>query len=1707
MKTNLGTVDLGELSARRVPAYQANIPQILEKRRRGVAFPWYVKKLFASPKTSGDIKKEWLQLEPSTFRELKKRGYISKKISWHDFQTDPKVHDEVAYGYLEHLYKTHGIRNLEDAALWSWKPGWYGKYKHNIENIPDNIYRTFRLPNGRIQKKKAKEVMRQRRAAIYSFLEEFARKTASPSGYIQEEHPTTLQKLRYIGTEAQRMLGIKEYPRISGKTSPITTAIGSAGRAFTGGATPPTAEDILAEKQHPIAAGIGTIAGGMTPYLLTAPLFPANLAGLLGSFATVGTTQGLLRQAGQEKTPLQKTLGAGIEGLQSASFALPFYYANYIRFVQRPILSALARAGVKGAAVSTLSKLYGANLKRALEQGGMITALSLIAETPSLAKTALGRGIIKQANRIAKESGLPEGQYYIDANRLDRLSERAKLSKLLRTFIRLVRTKGRKSQAGGTAGTTPPEALPKPEQPPPEAGKQPKAGGMLHPKAQEYLRKKNLTIVNREPPVRMTKDMTVKDVHGNKVILPAGEEYTPYKLSNNQTLLVDGKELIVDKSQLENVEKQNIKLGQSREILLTGGQPIAGGLTPERREKGQPEIPLSALKMELLDRGFTEKQLERAKLETIWRLVQEQLNPDEVSILPDGGLKIIGKAKKQPKQAPEAPKLEIPTKEAYPAETIAQGEEMTPKTPLPEVDDAMIEEMMKDIDDEVNERKGELKEYLKGKLKPELKKQGEYSNLRHLKWLFAKEGERGYTPDELAGELRDLGFQVEDDKDVLDLIEGYFADEIDQKAAKFAAQYEKKIQNIKKREARKIITPKRSRKLQEELRMKQLRIIASQLTKLAKVAPHLITPKQQAYIHILKEKRLLTDAQYRRLAKIFTSKRTTKYRTPTGRIKKNFMTKEEAQRFIQGEKSVIKRRGRLILPKRGTEIAPEDVATKEKNEQIEDLAKKAKLPIHDPETITGLAGYNFDYLTQQQQDEVIKILQELLKNPRVGDRMRQLMQRDIGEPQNPEIKKEYDKLLEREARIRQSGFDRGNRRIAAGETTSSPLRQQLYLSIKQRLEDVRFPFMDFEIRTGIPFWTKFFRRIISEADKKAQENRKVMNMLLDGITELPNTVQQKKIADYLQSKYEKKEPPKLSDSEKKYAENVRRVLDYFKGLVRKARFYDWLESKLAGENNGLGYTDIPDVDQATLEEGYQIWKTQGDDAVEKWLSTQTFGTIEEGYIPRAVLGGRLNIPQKNIGRFTRRMLRPRSSKMDFSNISLHRRVLSYINSMLNLKYLHKPLSELDKVLTALDKGGHLPTQTAKAFRSWANIVSGYPRDNSALNKLLKAATRQFFRTITVNPKLWFRNVFQRKVTPPLKKPVITSKTARPLSPELEEYFVIHVSQLEPMKYEFLYFTNASDIKIPAIKQYNQLAEKVGTLYTLSDLSNRRSVFSLTYDYINKLVDCYKEGKISLQTLLDNSGYNIMELPEKKEFLRLLDKNPEELAKFVAKWNSDNSQWMYKLAERSFDEISSTNSVLYNLFVWTRGLAQLTGRLVYILASKHSTLRERKTAVITLVGLMLAFEVARRLLNKLLGRAVETGYEGYNFVRSLFWNVGGAMISQANEFVKTFSDLLYAYFYGDQKEKKQALRKALREMDSLGRSFLPFSTIVLGMLEAVTDTEFISPLYNIFYKKPKHVDRSLIQKIQHFFLRSTRLDEHKKAGQINLGNIDLNTLKF
>jgi GH24 family phage-related lysozyme (muramidase) len=352
------------------------------------------------------------------------------------------------------------------------------------------------------------------------------------------------------------------------------------------------------------------------------------------------------------------------------------------------------------------------------------------------------------------------------------------------------------------------------------------------------------------------------------------------------------------------------------------GQPMAGGKEVKPIRSGKKVLKEAKKEPQWkVGEKFIKPRLKKAAIGRVGKEIKIQETPSSISkedLTPEVMNKLFitekqiatkrvleGKSIKQTaKELSETPE-DVIKEEGYLAERIPKLKlelEETKRT----AEEKMVQEFEAEMAAETDETKKALKGYLAGKLKPELASQGEYADLKHLKWLFAKEGMPAVTPDEMVGELQDMGFQVDTDEDVRGIINSYFGEEIWDKAQRAVAGAEKKATDKLKASANK--TPSERKKIADEMRLGKLKVIAEQLTKLADIAPKLITQKQIAYIHILKDKQFLTDQQYARLKKVFTGKTSLRVTTPTGQLKKKPMMQEEGRELAKGISLIVPRK-------------------------------------------------------------------------------------------------------------------------------------------------------------------------------------------------------------------------------------------------------------------------------------------------------------------------------------------------------------------------------------------------------------------------------------------------------------------------------------------------------------------------------------------------------------------------------------------------------------------------------------------------------------------------------------------------------------------------------------------------------------------------------------------------------------------------------
>ncbi len=889
-------------------------------------------------------------------------------------------------------------------------------------------------------------------------------------------------------------------------------------------------------------------------------------------------------------------------------------------------------------------------------------------------------------------------------------------------------------------------------------------------------------------------------------------------------------------------------------------------------------------------------------------------------------------------------------------------------------------------------------------------------------------------------------------------------------------------------------------------------------------AENMATQAQETLARMIAQRTGLSENQLRRLIKIFTGRTSLATpRTPEEAqkwAKKGIvpMSREEASDLIDALKGFTRGEKKVVIPRKyalqvGVKAQLGTVARVRIGVKTSDMGFKDIDTYLEIKNIGKKRKITTENMTEDEGRGFIKELTEL-KALSKGERIEALFgpRATLKNKKFADIHKE---IKDNMARSRGAGFDRGGRRIEKGQEWHTPLFQSLEIKGLMAFKDVRLTLGQLEVQSGVPLYAQGYQPLSKASRLHSEEFATIKAELIRDLKSPLTLKEQGNIERYFDHKFRAVTLPKVSALETTAINNIERTLLKYRDFVRQYRYHQWLESKYKGVNQGQGLTDIKDVTQETLEEGAQIYETQGPEALEEWLKAQNFGTIDIGYVPRAFLRGRVRIPYYKIGSFSHKMLKTRDTQVDFSNIPLMARINKYFKNILNLKHMEQPVKKFDELLSAVGKE-NVPLQTSDLLSSWVDALKGQRTMSEPLDTVVRNVfTRQFYRVITLNPFLWWRNLWQRGITPPHKAPIrsivinlqtfkgvdlrapfssveIAKLKGKLLSPKELAYFEREVGQFEDLMKRYLQFLGEHRTQMPIADKYIEWAENIGKTYAVTDDSNRLSVDVKSLRYYQHYNNLLQKGKISEQGFLNNTPFKLMRQYEQTHFLELMDKDPEEAVLWAAKWNSDNSQWLYKVPERSLSEMKTTMRSFYNLLVWTRGYMQNIGAAAYK-ATRGRNWGERIAGIGAVISTILGGYLVEEV-NKAVFRRKSFGY---NPIQAMLWAPGGPVLGQLANTVNAISYAAYVYSNNeDEFKKKKAIDRIAGLMDRTPEMFVPFYNNVLNIFEAITDTAYVSPLRQIVTgKAPKEMNRSIYERILHAIF-----------GGVNEGETYLNELE-
>jgi hypothetical protein len=719
-------------------------------------------------------------------------------------------------------------------------------------------------------------------------------------------------------------------------------------------------------------------------------------------------------------------------------------------------------------------------------------------------------------------------------------------------------------------------------------------------------------------------------------------------------------------------------------------------------------------------------------------------------------------------------------------------------------------------------------------------------------------------------------------------------------------------------------------------------------------------------------------------------------------------------------------------------------------------------------------------------------------------------------------------------------------------TPGGAMVRMLLINDWQRFHDWRLVAQHFQEHSRIVLWDKF--KPIVEGKNIVDSS---INSLMAPLTKFGyiDAKDSKAVGIYYDKRYtmalKGEEGPSneffgLTERQQKVVLELDTIFQKMEPLVKKYRFFQWYQRVfIGGDTKARIFREQAKLDPK-LRELAQIYEDGGLTALQASLAVEQFGTIYSGnYLPRTILGGRFDILER--GELQRAMdalgeSHEQQRAKQVSNViseyydhmmakmNIPQRVQTYLRQVLNLEYLQKPLQGLQDLMEpfALEMGQATPSHgrlsTTDLMEMWTMRLKGYPLNSDAFNHFVKGVIRTFFRAYVVMPFKSIRNLLQDPVTAPHKKILLNEVDQgevfgayNKLPESVRKWADTQVMQFDPIQQDFLMleqFARWQEHKI--LKHYIGTAEKAGKQYPWSDRVSRQWSFTAMWKHATRSINEYRDA-IALpntppeakdkawRTFYRQVGLEMLRPLEQIDVMKLIDQQKyDEAALYLGKWESDNTNFMYRRTDKSPEEQIPALEAITNLITFSKGVAQGMERSILQMWRGATDVRghlktplqwDNRTvfsAGAFIVSTWLAAQIAEEFLRK-ASNAEERTYKDYGITDMLGWEIGGIGFDMVMEGSKAIVGVMLNESSAPSPEKKAQARETLVKFfdNQICRQMIPFYSQAMGVLEAACGYSYLEPVSNLlneitkgkFGQYPGVVDRTILEGLIHgLFLR-------------------------
>jgi len=622
-----------------------------------------------------------------------------------------------------------------------------------------------------------------------------------------------------------------------------------------------------------------------------------------------------------------------------------------------------------------------------------------------------------------------------------------------------------------------------------------------------------------------------------------------------------------------------------------------------------------------------------------------------------------------------------------------------------------------------------------------------------------------------------------------------------------------------------------------------------------------------------------------------------------------------------------------------------------------------------------------------------------------------------------------------------------------------------------RTESMRYYAQQSEIKTGAPIFSMYMDLLDTNLEMHKTRHARILAMendVPDFRDIASNEGSLATVAAYIASQSDLKDKPaipKVTDAEKKLAQEIQKIAKEYEIKARVGKFFNWY-------NYGEGIAEY-DQYKKEIHKAEDVYDSQGKEALIEYLKTQKWGVVKSGYEPLETFIWKIhlyNTGPKTVGKSHIKI------RTDIEYHEQERNILQRLNAyMKQMDMLYNLSPKINALVRLYDDNMDSFSNPAKVKESIELFLRNLKRYNIQGEWFGNVMARIYAQAsqiiIMAQPVLAFRNTFQNAAFEH-DKSILFDPRNENLTKEETEYMETYVQQLRSMLEEYFMVNERS---LPGTKTLMKMLQKI-KIYAWSDVKNRQWGF---WAKINQVKRALENKDVS--EMMKEAKFSDMSELEQVRALGILAKDGKEaMARYVSRVHVDDIHFLYERAQRSPAEMGPLGRVFGNLMLFPRAYAEKLAHQTKKLTSAdpQEVMRAAKVLTAVIVGGILTGE----LYCIITGRKRNP----YNPLNILNFQLGGLMLGITEDVNETYNYTIKAL--GGDKKALYALTTILPRMSD---TFIPFYDWTLRGIEATTggknlDRSALRTIYEAIDKEYKRrgdaykMKRDLVQKLQYVF---------------------------